>query len=212
MKHFMYYCFFLLLFSELFVLNLQYWIFRVNQLCVFVFFKKSQTEDSLQPIWYDKACFFAIRRPISVDAIDGFANLKYNDQKEIRKCVNSDQPTPVDLELEKRIAQQNTDFSVNYDKLKRLNIDDCVDILKEQKQFVPEDEGKVRCMQVHSIAKFEFNFSFHFISWRFWHISPTSLLLVHYHRVQFAKVILSSKTRATFVLATILHGQSVSSK
>lgn len=37
------------------------------------------------PKWYDMGCFFKIRQPISEDYIEGFANLRYIHQKQIRE-------------------------------------------------------------------------------------------------------------------------------
>lgn len=111
------------------------------------------TEDSLQPLWFGKSCFFSIRRPISVDTIDGFSNLRYDDQKEIRKCLDDDQP--LEPELEKQIVQQNADYFVAYDKLKTLEVEDNVAILKAHNQFIPKDSADVRRIQFHSLAKLD---------------------------------------------------------
>ena len=42
-------------------------------------------DDCLKPEWHDMSCFFKIRRPISEDYIDGFANLRYRHQVQIRE-------------------------------------------------------------------------------------------------------------------------------
>lgn len=47
-------------------------------------FLQSMTADCMQPEWHHMKCFFEIRRPVSVDLIDGFVNLRYNHQMEIR--------------------------------------------------------------------------------------------------------------------------------
>lgn len=41
------------------------------------------TDDFMEPEWYDIDCFFKVRRPVSVDFIDGFTNLRLSHQKQI---------------------------------------------------------------------------------------------------------------------------------
>lgn len=44
-------------------------------------------DDRMEPKWHHKDCFFKTRRPISETFIDGFADLRYKHQKEIRQCL-----------------------------------------------------------------------------------------------------------------------------
>lgn len=69
----------------------------------------------MQPKWCHKSCFFTIRRPLSLGAIDGFANLRYDDQMEIMKRLgklssfDSKTTFPNDV-CEKAIAVPITDL------------------------------------------------------------------------------------------------------
>lgn len=51
---------------------------------------QSMTDDCKVPMWYDLQCFFKIRRPATETLIDGYANLRYEHQMEIRKQLGKE--------------------------------------------------------------------------------------------------------------------------
>ncbi|XP_031628741.1 poly [ADP-ribose] polymerase-like [Contarinia nasturtii] len=119
------------------------------------FMQQGIKDDYMEARWFDVPCFFSIRQPGSEDNIDGFANLRYKDQMELRKYLADNKNVPqtmtdeqssskkhcvrsIDLTLEQQIEQQNDAFFAIYDKLKTLKTTELVTILNSMHQFVPE--------------------------------------------------------------------------
>ncbi|XP_055303145.1 poly [ADP-ribose] polymerase-like [Sitodiplosis mosellana] len=116
--------------------------------------RQSLVDDCLKPEWYDMTCFFKIRRPISEDFIEGFANLRYSHQGQIRYNLGYDengisigeQPPAkkckiINAALEKEIEIQSDELFKIYDKLKGFNErdGDCLAILKANNQYAPDN-------------------------------------------------------------------------
>ncbi|XP_055303260.1 poly [ADP-ribose] polymerase-like [Sitodiplosis mosellana] len=116
--------------------------------------QQSKTDDCMKPEWYDMECFLQIRRPVSVDFIDGFVNLRYNHQLQIQSKLGVDvnangitataQPLSNEADtayaawMEKQMKFQSNDFFNIYDQLKRRNSVNFMATLKANNQFVPE--------------------------------------------------------------------------
>lgn len=88
-------------------------------------------------------CFFEVRKPTSVDLIDGFSNLRYNDQVEIQQYVGNIGNEKETALFAQSYKEQNDKFFAVYDKVRVLTCPDQIEFLKKNNQFVHENEAEV---------------------------------------------------------------------
>lgn len=95
---------------------------------------QSFQHDRKDPVWFHKECFFERHRPQSVNLIDNFENVRYDDQKEINSRILSLITMPVPEKSNGKNAKKRTaermnlaikDFGVEYSKSARAECVGC---------------------------------------------------------------------------------------